>query len=111
MTYCVLSVNAADVIEDGRPSPLMTSCHSFLLITSTSPPRAMTRLNSSYRSRTCFAMIGSLFIGVPEIKMEKILTLIIALNRNIFIKFVKEIRPTLFHRMFCFQCFMRTVPF
>ena len=46
-TYCVLSVNAADVMDEGSPKPLMTSCHSFLLITSTRPPRAMTRLNSS----------------------------------------------------------------
>jgi hypothetical protein len=46
-THCVLSVNAADVIEEGSPSPLMTSCHSFLLMTSTRPPLAMTRLKSS----------------------------------------------------------------
>lgn len=44
MTYCVRNVNAADVIEDGRWSPLMISCHSFLLITSTNPPLATTKL-------------------------------------------------------------------
>ena len=46
-TYCVLSVKAAEVIEDGRLSPLMISCHCFLLITSTRPPRAVTRLYNS----------------------------------------------------------------
>lgn len=46
-TYCVRRVKAAEVIEDGKPSPLIISCQSFLLMTSTRPPRAMTRLNSS----------------------------------------------------------------
>lgn len=64
-TYCVRKVNAADVMEDGSRKPLMISCHSFLLITSTRPPRAITRLYSSYRSSTDFAIIGSRFIGVP----------------------------------------------
>lgn len=43
----------------------MISCHSFLLITSTRPPLAMTRLYNSYRSRTDLAMIGNRLIGVP----------------------------------------------
>ena len=51
---------------EGRCSPLMISCHSFLLITSTSPPRAITRLYSSYRSSTDLAMIGKRLMGVPE---------------------------------------------
>lgn len=46
-TYCVRRVNAALVILDGRWSPLIISCHNFLLITSTSPPRAITRLYNS----------------------------------------------------------------
>ena len=70
-TYCVLSVNAADVIEDGRPSPLMTSCQSFLLITSTRPPRAVTRLNNSYKSNTCLAIIGRRLMGVPAKKKNR----------------------------------------
>lgn len=65
-TYCVLKVNAALVMLDGRCSPLMISCHSFLLMTSTSPPRAITKLYSSYRSNTDLAMIGRRLIGVPE---------------------------------------------
>ena len=68
--YCVRRVKAADVMEEGRPRPLMTSCHSFLLITSTRPPRAQTRLYSSYKSNTCLAIIGSRLIGVPEIKAK-----------------------------------------
>jgi hypothetical protein len=47
VTYCVLRVKAAEVIEDGRLSPLMISCHCFLLMTSTRPPRAVTRLYNS----------------------------------------------------------------
>ena len=58
-------MKAADVMDDGRLSPLMISCHCFLLMTSTRPPRAVTRLYSSYRSRTCLAMMGSLLMGVP----------------------------------------------
>ena len=71
LTHCVLRVNAADVMEDGRLSPLMISCHCFLLMTSTSPPRAVTRLYNSYRSSTCFAMIGRRLMGVPEMKGER----------------------------------------
>lgn len=67
-TYCVLNVNAALVMLDGKWSPLMISCHSFLLITSTSPPRAITRLYSSYKSNTDFAMMGRRLIGVPAKK-------------------------------------------
>ena len=69
-THCVLSVNAADVMEDGSPRPLMTSCQSFLLITSTRPPRATTRLYNSNRSNTCLAMIGNRLIGVPKIEIK-----------------------------------------
>ena len=69
-THCVLRVNAADVMEDGRLSPLMISCHCFLLMTSTRPPRAVTRLYSSYRSSTCFAMMGRRLMGVPAKKGE-----------------------------------------
>lgn len=52
-------------MDDGRCRPLMISCHNFLLMTSTRPPRATTRLYSSYRSSTCLAMIGKRVIGVP----------------------------------------------
>lgn len=65
LTYCVLKVNAAEVIDDGSRRPLMISCHNFLLMTSTRPPLAITRLYSSYKSNTDLAMIGSRFIGVP----------------------------------------------
>ena len=63
-------MNAADVMEDGSPRPLMTSCQSFLLITSTRPPRATTRLYNSNRSNTCLAMIGNRLIGVPKIEIK-----------------------------------------
>lgn len=46
-THWVRKVKAADVIDDGRWRPLMISCHNFLLMTSTSPPRATTKLYSS----------------------------------------------------------------
>lgn len=68
-TYCVLKVKAADVIEDGKCSPLIISCHNFLLITSTSPPLAITKLYSSYRSNTDLAIIGNRLMGVPITKM------------------------------------------
>lgn len=64
-TYWVRRVNAADVMEDGRCRPLMISCHNFLLMTSTSPPRATTRLYNSYKSNTCLAIIGKRVMGVP----------------------------------------------
>ena len=64
-TYWVRKVKAADVMDDGRCRPLMISCHNFLLMTSTRPPRATTRLYSSYKSNTCLAMIGKRVIGVP----------------------------------------------
>ena len=69
-TYCVRKVKAADVMDEGRWRPLMISCHSFLLMTSTSPPRATTKLYSSYRSNTCLAMIGKRVIGVPVKKQN-----------------------------------------
>ena len=47
ITYCVRRVKAAEVIEDGRLRPLMISCHCFLLMTSTRPPRKVTRLYNS----------------------------------------------------------------
>ena len=81
-TYCVLSVNAAEVIDDGRPRPLMTSCQSFLLITSTRPPRATTRLYNSNRSNTCLAMIGNRLIGVPKIEIKN-MYLVISSWKNI----------------------------
>ncbi len=65
ISYWVRRVKAADVMDDGRCRPLMISCHSFLLMTSTSPPRATTRLYNSYKSNTCLAMIGKRVIGVP----------------------------------------------
>ena len=67
-TYCVRSVNAALVILDGKCKPLIISCHNFLLITSTRPPRAITKLYNSYKSSTDLAMIGSRLIGVPEMR-------------------------------------------
>jgi hypothetical protein len=65
-TYCVLSVNAALVMEDGRLRPLVISLHNFLLMTSTRPPLDTTSRKSSYKSRVCFAMMGILLTGVPE---------------------------------------------
>lgn len=67
-TYCVRRVNAALVMLDGKCSPLIISCHNFLLITSTKPPRAITKLYSSYKSSTDLAMIGNRLMGVPRIK-------------------------------------------
>lgn len=64
-TDCVRRVKAALVIEVGRLSPLVISLHSFLLITSTRPPFSVTSLYSMYRSRTCLAMMGIRFTGVP----------------------------------------------
>lgn len=70
-TYCVRSVNAADVMEDGRFNPFITSCHNFLLITSTKPPLWTTSLYSSYKSKTDLAIIGNLVTGVSETMKEK----------------------------------------
>lgn len=70
-TYCVRSVNAALVMLDGKCKPLMISCHNFLLMTSTKPPRAITKLYNSYKSNTDLAIIGSRLIGVPEIENSK----------------------------------------
>lgn len=70
-TYCVRSVNAALVMLDGRCRPLMISCHNFLLMTSTKPPRAITKLYNSYKSNTDFAMMGNRLIGLPEIRRKK----------------------------------------
>ena len=67
-TYCVRRVKAAEVIEDGRLRPLMISCHCFLLMTSTRPPRIVTRLYNSQRSNTCLAIIGRRLMGVPRAK-------------------------------------------
>jgi hypothetical protein len=64
-SYCVLRVNAALVIDDGKLSPLVISLHNFLLMTSTKPPLDTTNLNSSYRSSVCLAMMGILLTGVP----------------------------------------------
>lgn len=50
---------------EGKWSPLIISCHNFLLMTSTNPPRAITKLYSSYKSKTDFAIMGRRFIGVP----------------------------------------------
>ncbi len=65
VSYCVRSVNAALVMDVGRLRPLVISLQIFLLMTSTSPPFSVTSLYSMYRSRTCFAMMGILFTGVP----------------------------------------------
>lgn len=75
-TYCVRRVNAALVILEGKCKPLMISCHNFLLITSTKPPRAITKLYNSYRSKTDFAIIGNRLIGVPENNMKKLLIIL-----------------------------------
>lgn len=64
-TYCVRSVKAALVMLDGKCKPLIISCHNFLLITSTKPPRAITKLYNSYKSSTDLAMIGNRLMGVP----------------------------------------------
>ncbi|CAN8029212.1 unnamed protein product, partial [Ixodes persulcatus] len=58
-------VKAAEVMDEGRLSPLVISRQIFLLMTSTRPPLDTTRRYSSYRSSTCLAMIGILFTGVP----------------------------------------------
>lgn len=70
MAYCVRKVKAALVMEDGRLSPLVISLQIFLLITSTSPPRATTNLYNSKMSSTCLAIIGIRLTGVP-VKVEK----------------------------------------
>ena len=70
-THCVLRVNAAEVIDEGRLRPLMISCHCFLLMTSTRPPREVTRLYNSYKSKTCLAMMGKRLIGVPGKERER----------------------------------------
>lgn len=70
-TYCVRSVNAALVMLDGRCRPLIISCHNFLLMTSTNPPRAITKLYNSYKSNTDFAMMGNRFIGEPGREQKK----------------------------------------
>ena len=46
----------------------MISCHCFLLMTSTRPPRIVTRLYNSQRSNTCLAIIGRRLMGVPRAK-------------------------------------------
>lgn len=63
--YCVRNVNAALVMDGGRPSPRMISCHNFLVITATIPPLWTTNLYRVYRSKTRLAMIGRRLIGVP----------------------------------------------
>ena len=70
-THCVLNVNAAEVIDEGKFKPLITSCHNFLLMTSTRPPRPTTSLYSSYKSSTDLAIIGSLVTGVSANKWNK----------------------------------------
>ena len=70
-THCVLRVNAAEVMDEGRLRPLMISCHCFLLMTSTRPPREVTRLYNSYKSKTCLAMMGKRLIGVPGKERER----------------------------------------
>lgn len=84
-TYCVRNVKAALVMLDGKWSPLMISCHNFLLMTSTSPPRAMTRLYSSYRSSTDLAMMGNRLIGVPVglNKIKSIIVFVIFLSKRL----------------------------
>ena len=62
-SYCVRKVKAAEVMDEGKLSPLVISLQIFLLITSTSPPRATTNRYNSYKSSTCFAMIGIRFTG------------------------------------------------
>ena len=86
-TYCVLSVKAADVMDEGKFRPLMISCHCFLLITSTKPPRAQTKLYNSYKSKTCFAIIGNLLIGVPrkeQKQQQKLINLYLCQNVSIY---------------------------
>lgn len=70
-TYCVRRVKAALVMLDGKCKPLIISCHNFLLITSTKPPRAITKLYSSYKSSTDLAIIGNRLMGVPKNKRDK----------------------------------------
>lgn len=52
----------------GKLRPRVTSLHTFLLMTSTRPPLAVTRRNNAYRSNTCLAMMGTRFTGVPGVK-------------------------------------------
>lgn len=64
--YCVLRVNAALVIDEGRLRPFVISRHNFLLMTSTKPPFDTTNRKSSYKSSVCLAMMGILLTGVPK---------------------------------------------
>lgn len=64
-THCVRNVNAALVIEGGRPRPRMISCHNFLVMTATMPPLWTTNLYRVYKSNTRLAMMGRRLIGVP----------------------------------------------
>ncbi len=68
--YWVRKVNAALVIELGKFSPLVISLHSFLFMTSTRPPLDTTKRYSSYRSRTCLAIMGMRLTGVPRFCMN-----------------------------------------
>lgn len=72
-TYWVRNVKAALVIEDGKFNPLVISRQIFLLITSTRPPRATTNWYNSYKSRTCFAIIGMRLIGVAKVEPIRII--------------------------------------
>lgn len=56
---------------DGKCKPLIISCHNFLLMTSTKPPRAITKLYNSYKSKTDLAIIGNRLIGVPAKRTKK----------------------------------------
>lgn len=58
-------VKAAEVVVVGRLGPRVTSRHTLRLMASTRPPLAVTRRNSTYRSSTCFALMGTWFTGVP----------------------------------------------
>ena len=59
-------MKAAEVIEDGKLSPLVISLQIFLLITSTKPPRSTTSLYNRKRSSTCLAIMGIRETGVPK---------------------------------------------
>lgn len=64
-TYCVRNVKAALVMDGGKPKPRIISCHNFLVMTATIPPRCTTSLYRVYKSNTRFAIMGSRLIGVP----------------------------------------------
>lgn len=78
------SVNAALVMDGGKPKPRIISCHSFFEMTATIPPLWTTSLYNVYKSKTRFAIIGSRLIGVPVNKYVYLLKYVLTIDTSIF---------------------------